>query len=221
MTITKAVSGDTVYRSSSNAGSVVPQESIEVQFSNGWLTREGTYRVTASTGLTGDLEQRNDTITRLVRVIPGPVHDAAARAILSPQGLVPPGPRSPRVLIESLGTEAEQLPTTFEVFRNQNLVFADTVTTLLPAGALDTLNFRIWMASPGAYNLRAVTRLIGDMNPANDTQTASIEVINLVHDVGVLEIIAPINTVSLGQLITPAAVVANLGDYAENFVTRF
>lgn len=219
--ITNTLSGDTVYRSAVSADTIAPQESVEVQFTEGWFTAEGTYLVTAITALAGDLEPRNDTSRRLVRVVAGPVHDVAAREILQPIGLVQPGQHLPRVLTENLGNASEQFPTTLEIFRNQVLVFADTVTRLVPAGDLDTVDFRVWMANPGLYLLRAITRLSGDMNPANDTQTAVVEVLNLIHDVGVGKIIAPPETVGQGETVRPAAVVANFGDYAETFTTRF
>lgn len=221
LVVIDTTTGDTVYHGSVIAGTVGPQDSADVDFGTAWLTANGHYRATARTELAGDQEPRNDSRGLDVTVTPGVVHDVALNAILQPVGIIAPGPVVPRVEVENVGNVAEQFPTWFRVYRDANLVYSDSVTTPVPARSRSAIDFRVWSAEPGSYSLLAFTGLPGDVNPANDTQTGTVEVVAPVHDVGVMELLAPPDTVSENDTLIPAAVVENFGDYSETFTTSF
>jgi hypothetical protein len=218
--VIEVASGDTVFQGSATVGTIEPQEDVVVAATTGWTTALGEYRVVARTTLAGDMEPRNDEGSRECQVIAGEVHDAAVNVILAPVGVIGPEPVTPRVEVENLGNVAELCPVVFNVRDGGGLVYTDTVLADLPARSVQELEFADWSAAPGLYALEALTLLPGDFNPHNDTQVGAVEVLALAHDVGVLALLAPVDTIAEGDSVIPAAVVANYGDYAETFTTR-
>jgi len=219
--IVDRATGDTAYSGFATGDSLAPQTEVEVLFGTSWLTTLGNYLVTATTLLTGDMEPRNDTAELEVTVLSGDIHDVGVNTIIQPRGLIPPGPVTPQVEVENFGTVDEVFPVLFNIYQNSTLEYADTVTVSVPAHSRQTVDFAAWVAQAGVYVLESHTELLGDINPANDTQFGTVEVVNLVHDVGVAEILVPADTVQQNDTLTPCAVIANYGDYSETFTTTF
>lgn len=221
MVIVNTESGDTVYNQTAVVDSVDPQQVTQVYFATAWQTGPGRYQVVGRTLLAGDAEPRNDSAAGICQVIGGEIHDAATNAIIAPGGMIPPGPVVPRAEVENLGNVTETFPVFFCVRWSGNPVYQDSAEVTLGPGARDTVDFLSWNALSGIYTLEAFTSLAGDRDPANDSQFGTVEVTEFMHDVGVDEILAPLDTVVQGTTVTPTAVVANYGDYAETFRTVF
>ena len=85
------------------------------------------------------------------------------------------------------------------------------------------VTFPNWTATQigGPYAVVCSTELTGDVQAANDQQSGMVVVVRPVRDVGVLEIIQPVDTVDTGATVVPTAVVQNLGVLEETFPVRF
>ncbi|MDH5185997.1 MAG: T9SS type A sorting domain-containing protein [candidate division WOR-3 bacterium] len=101
-------------------------------------------------------------------------------------------------------------------------IYEDSVwLTLAPEDSIITV-FDQWTATiPDTYRLQSFTNLSGDMNPANDTAYGSLIVMRPSHDVGVVNILAPTDTVDSSAIVIPRAVVQNFGTISELFPIRF
>jgi len=90
-----------------------------------------------------------------------------------------------------------------------------------PPGVRIGLNFPPWMATPvpGPYPVSCSTGLVGDYNPSNDARYCTTRV--ALHNVGAPAILAPRDTVSVGAVIVPRALVRNAGDVTESFDVCF
>jgi hypothetical protein len=182
----------------------------------GWLS------VQCSTGLVGDQDPENDTLSGLVFVV---YHDVGVGSILAPSGIVPLGDSVlPVVMARNYGTWDENTWIVTRILRDSAVVYADSIEVrLLPASeALVPLD-RYWHAeSTGAYDVSAWTSLPGDMNHSNDTVRSSFQVQYLpLHDVGAIRIIAPLDSVSQDSVIQPVAVIHNFGRASEDVPVGF
>jgi hypothetical protein len=137
----------------------------------------GTLAVTCFTSLTGDKDPRNDTIRDSVQVLPEPVHDVGAVAIVSPTGSVRAGDTViPRARIRNFGNRQERY---FDVrFRigasyNEKVNVADA----LPAGSTAEVAFPPWVAEAGNWAVSCSTMLASDVDSANDKASASVLVV--------------------------------------------
>jgi hypothetical protein len=102
------------------------------------------------------------------------------------------------------------------------LVYEDSATITLGAQESMDVSFELWQAYPAdSYQMRAYTALAGDDNPANDTVSVPLIVRHPLHDVGVLAILAPADTVDTGAIVIPRAVIRNFGGVRESFRIRF
>ena len=93
------------------------------------------------------------------------------------------------------------------------------VQNLLPDSTL-LVEFDSWTLLQRSENIcRCSTALSGDENPVNDLVLDTIFV--RVHDVGVNQILAPSDTVYVGDTITPLARIENYGNMIDSFQVRF
>ena len=92
-----------------------------------------------------------------------------------------------------------------------------------PPGGRTYVTFPTWTANQvgGPYAVTCSTELAGDAQPANDRQSDTVMVTRQVRDVGVLQIIQPVDTVDTGAIVVPTAVVRNFGELEETFPVRF
>jgi hypothetical protein len=142
------------------------------------------------------------------------VRDAGVSAIDWPVGdSVEYGINRPMAQIRNYGNSSEQIPVTFSISIDSTdsaiLVYQDTQTTRLDNGASRVLTFKPWPAPVGRYDEMAVTRLNGDVNPANDTLTSRFQAINGTPDLILLGLY-PADTVLPG-LVYPKVDVENQG----------
>jgi len=148
------------------------------------------------------------------------IWDAGATAIIKPSAIGFAGNIIiPKVKVKNFGSG--MIPS-FPVTMNIGSVYTNTKTVNnLMAGDSLIVNFDPWTAVLGTYNLLAYTGLELDNNFANDTVRGSVEIQPPAHNVGTMEIIAPIDTIVEGTVVTPRAMIKNFGAYTENFIVRF
>lgn len=190
-----------------------------VQFTP-WTAALGTYSEMSYTLLDGDEVPANDTAYGRFIVVAGAIHDVGVTTILAPVGTIPQNSSvTPSVTVENFGNQTETFPVTFEFNGYSN---TQTASNLAP-GATATVNFALWTAVVGAYNTVAYTALVGDEDMSNDTAYGSFVVESLPggHDVGVLEIIEPVGTITADSTVTPTAEVKNFGAFDEDFFVFF
>ncbi|MBM3322627.1 hypothetical protein FJY69_04025, partial [candidate division WOR-3 bacterium] len=148
------------------------------------------------------------------------IRDVTVVAIVAPRDTVDPGVTlTPRAIVRNLGELREVFPVTMQVANGYN----QTRQCTLQVGQTDTVAFAPnWVAHPtGAFATACFTSLAGDRNRRNDTIRGSVEVLACRHDVGVLAILAPQDTVDSGSVHTPSAVIHNFGDRRETFPVSF
>jgi hypothetical protein len=184
-----------------------------------WTAVIGTYDAMSYSMLVDDEDLSNDTANARFFVIPAEYHDVGVTAILAPTGIIMAGTVvTPTSVVENFGTETE----TFQVKFSFNGTYEDSLEVTLDAGEIDTLEFMPWTAVIGTYNAMSYSMLVDDENMSNDTTYSSFEVIPAAgHDVGVLEILEPLDTIIGGTTVTPTAIVKNFGGYFENFWVFF
>jgi hypothetical protein len=78
---------------------------------------------------------------------------------------------TPVVIFRNTGENTETFPVRLQIYQGVNLVYNQTGTvTSLPVRGNDTLSFPNYTpATEGLYTLVAISELVGDLSPANDT----------------------------------------------------
>ncbi|MDW8114032.1 MAG: CARDB domain-containing protein [candidate division WOR-3 bacterium] len=189
---------------------------LDYTFSQGWNPIRGNYIVSCSTRLTTDMNNANNRVDSLLYVIS---HDLMTLEILEPAGRILPGTVvNPRARIRNNGTEKER---NFQVmFRIGNAYLSYlTIDSLLP-GRDTTIRFLpSWTAVVGSYVVSCSTMLVNDINLNNNKVDTVVKV--LAHDVGVLSIITPRDSVAESTIVYPRAIVKNYGNSTESFYVRF
>jgi hypothetical protein len=97
-------------------------------------------------------------------------------------------------------------------------------STLNPTGAFNGLDpeelFRVNHPDSGRWLLRvAAQNVVTALQPYAVVVTGPVQAVGL-HDVGILSIVAPPDSVDSGTVVTPMAVVKNLGAYEETLAVR-
>ena len=180
---------------------------------NSWIPVRGTHSTRCSTYLVGDVVKTNDTLSNSVTV---QVKDVGVTQIVTPFGLVDSsGPITPQVRVKNYGTN----DTTFNVTFKIGSIYTDTRSKTLSAGTEDTVNFLAWQPIRGTYATRCSVYLLNDVVPANDTLFGSATII--VHDIGVTEIVQPVDSIDSLATIVPKAKVKNFGTDTETFNVKF
>jgi len=144
--------------------------------------------------------------------------DVTPAVLLSPPRVVAPeSSYVPRVAVYNFGL----LPASFPVRLTIGGSYRDSaqVTGLAPTESVH-VSFRSWTApSGGDVTLRCSTALAGDEYPANDTCVVLLR--SRMHDVAVVEILIPPDTVDSGVSIRPTVTVRNNGTQTETFIATF
>ncbi|MEO0076113.1 MAG: FlgD immunoglobulin-like domain containing protein [candidate division WOR-3 bacterium] len=148
------------------------------------------------------------------------IWDVGAVQIISPRPIGFAGNLIiPKVKVRNFG----DVPQTFTVTMHIGSIYTD-IKTVNDLAANDSLivDFAPWIAVLGTYDLLAYTTLEFDNNPENDTVRGVTEIQEPAHNVGPLEIIAPIDTIDEGTIVYPTVRIKNFGAYIEtNFSVRF
>ena len=191
-------------------------ETLDYAFSDSWQAIRGSYVVSCSTMLTTDMNNANDFKDSSLFVI---AHDLMTLEILEPVGRILPGTVvNPRAKIRNNGTEMER---NFPVMFRIGTVYLSSLTidSLLP-GTDTIIQFSPpWTATVGTYVVSCSTMLSIDVNRLNDKVDSIITV--LAHDVGVIAILTPIDSLPESTNVFPQARVKNYGNSIETFNVRF
>ncbi|MBN1458033.1 MAG: hypothetical protein JXA57_00760, partial [Armatimonadetes bacterium] len=112
----------------------------------------GPVPVRCYTSLVGDEDPTNDTIVDSVQVLPPPIHDVGATAILSPSGSVRAGDTLiPRARVRNFGNRSERF---FDVRFCIGAGYSQkvNVANVLPADSTAELSFPPWVAESGFHS---------------------------------------------------------------------
>ncbi len=148
------------------------------------------------------------------------IEDVSPFEILEPTPEVDSGMAvTPRAVVRNLGSREVCFPITFLV----GDLYAETVQHSLVPEQVDTISFPVWIAEPvGRHALTCYTALPSDMDRTNDTVYGEVEVLcRTRHDVGSVAILSPVGTIDSGTVVTPRAVVHNIGTREETFPCTF
>jgi hypothetical protein len=188
-----------------------------VAFTSWTAGPRGTWSVKCTVALANDTNPANNSQTTTVTV---QVHDASAVQILAPRGSLRTGDSVvPQALVKNLGT----VPQTFRAILRIGAGYSDTaVVTGLAPDSVRQVSFSLWTAPTGRFAVVCSTALVGDMNPANDKVTDSVQVAPpAVWDVAVEAILEPPALLDSNAVEIPTAVVRNLGTQPATFPVRF
>jgi len=152
---------------------------------------------------------KKDVVRTITTAVTQAVHDVGAYQIIAPIGFINAGQSvTPKTIVENYGDFTETFDVAFTFFGYGD---TQTVTNLAP-GAIDTVEFDNWTAIAGSYLVTSYTMLSGDENNSNNTTYMEFSVTGAqVPDVGVTEILAPIDTIIAGSVVIPKAIVCNFG----------
>ena len=144
----------------------------------------GKYKIMFITGLDTDQERRNDTLVSSFTVIPN--RDLTTLKLIHPQKdtviSVVELPFFPKVLVKNLGSQTQNPvgPVMVKIFKNNSLVYFDSVTT---TGNISynstfplTLKSQFNSTLLGDYKCEVYTKLSGDLIPSNDTLYSNFRV---------------------------------------------
>jgi len=192
-------------------------ETLTVTFSSYSLDTFGIVNASFRTALPGDINPANDTLSKKVFVRPPFYYELAALKILAPPRLVPETTMvTPKGIVANYGT----LQALFKAYFRLSLLgfpyYSDSLELTLPPGAIDTISFSSWRATPpGTFQVLFKVFIAGDIDPTNDSILSSCIVSVPIHDVGAVAIISPKDTTPPG-VITPQAKITNFGTYVES-----
>ncbi|MFO7638229.1 MAG: hypothetical protein R6X14_02840, partial [bacterium] len=182
------------------------------------FTMFGPHVAQCSVYLVGDQNALNDKLNKNFTVSSAQ-RDVALEAIIAPAGAVDSGASiTPRAVVRNGGLMTENFPAYFQL-PGGYLAVANVVD--LAPGEADTINFSpAWPANfRDSLTARAWTLLPPDEVPENDTLEQRFFV--QVGDVGVEQVIYPVDTIPEGTWMTPQARVRNYGTKPETFEVDF
>jgi hypothetical protein len=124
----------------------------------------------------GDEDPTNDTIRDSVQVLPSPIHDVGAAAIVSPSGSVRAGDTVvPRARIRNFGNRQERyFDVRFRIGASYNEKV--NVAVALPADSTAEVAFPPWSAEAGDWAVSCSTILGSDADSTNDRVSSSVRV---------------------------------------------
>ncbi len=134
----------------------------------------GSVSVKCYTSMVGDEDPTNDTIRDTVEVLPSPIDDVGAVAIVSPAGSVRAGDSvMPRSSIRNFGNRVERF---FDVRFRIGASYSEKVNVAdaLPADSAVEITFPPWVAETGDWAVSCSTMLGSDENRANDKASSSL-----------------------------------------------
>jgi len=192
----------------------LPPAQVETVDFQGWTPgARGSYATKCSTRLSHDLYPSNDKQEGSVQVA---VIDVGVTGITAPVDTVDSGQViPPQVVLTNTGTDPEGFWTGISIGTR----YSAAESTDLAPGATQPLTFPSWTAEErGLLAVRCSTMLSGDLIPANDLITGWVYV--RVRDAAAVQVIAPTGTMESSAVVTPRALVANLGTETETFDAR-
>ena len=144
-------------------------QEITVDFLQWTANTPGNFPVRCSTGLIGDMNVTNDTISGSVFV---QNLDVQCLSIDDPAGAVNQGTViAPKATIRNNGNTSQ----TFNVLFTITGGYSNTQSLTLGPGASQQVTFADWTAGPlGTLGTKCTTQLVGDMNTTNDQSEGSV-----------------------------------------------
>ena len=145
-------------------------------------------------------------------------YDLGCTQIFAPTGTIDSGQViTPQARVQNFGDYI----TTFWVRMRIGNFYNNSVQVVnLAPGTFTTVNFPGWSAiQRGNHFVRCSTEYANDINPLNDRCTSSISV--RVRDVATAAIVAPSGIIDSAQVVTPKAIINNLGTHTETFNVYF
>ncbi len=174
----------------------------------------GTYPVSCSTELSGDIAPANDrrTGTVMIRVL-----DAATVALLAPSGTVDSGAIIvPACTVANFGSQTATYTVRMKIGASYNQ--AVTVTNQA-VGARQYLTFPAWTAEQCVVHpVSCSTELSGDLVQANDRLTGSVTVRS--RDVACTRILVPTGALDSGTTVVPSCSVVNYSAVTVSYTVR-
>ncbi len=199
------------YHETSSVSNHTPQTKLFLTFPSWEAVQRGTWVVSCSTELSGDLNPQNDRRTSEVFVR---VRDVGGITICSPPLFVDSGTRVvPSCSVYNYGNTTENYPVRTKIgdFYNETAL----VTNHQPGTKL-YLTFPDWFAvQVGSHSVKCSTELSGDFHPENDDQEGTTTV--GVLDCGVREIYEPTGIIDSSTIVIPRVLVKNFGNRAASF----
>ncbi|MBM3322004.1 hypothetical protein FJY69_00755, partial [candidate division WOR-3 bacterium] len=174
----------------------------------------GTYAVTCSTELSGDIVPANDRRTGTVTIR---VLDAATVALLAPSGVVDSGAVViPACTVANRGTQSATYTVRMRIGTTYNQAVA---VSAQPPGAKQYLTFPAWTAEQVVVHaVSCSTELSGDLAQANDKLTGSVTV--RPRDVSCTRILVPTGTLDSATTVVPSCSVVNYSGVAVSYTVR-
>lgn len=137
-------------------------------------------------------------------------HDVGMLSIVQPSGTIVTGTNViPKAKVMNFGTRTDTFPVTFKI----GDVYEQTIPTIiLVPGDSAIVEFPVWTAASGNYNVYAFTALGSDEWRGNDTAYSYINVF-ITQDVGVDAVLSPDSIHPVTQPIVPRVRIKNYGTY--------
>ncbi|MEO0108375.1 MAG: T9SS type A sorting domain-containing protein [candidate division WOR-3 bacterium] len=197
---------DTFYSRNRTVNNLAPGESTLVSFADWIVQQRGPHTAVCSTALVTDQNRANDTLSASLDVT---VSDVGTVCLLAPLGRVDSGATvTPLAWVKNYGSTT---PPSFPTILRIGDFYADTQHVVgLPPGDSTLLSFSPWTAlQHDSHLVSCSTALAADHVPVNNTRRGWVRVIT--SDVGLQRIVAPIDTVDSGSVVTPSCWVGNFG----------
>ncbi len=197
---------------------VNPVDSLAINFAPWTIGERGMYTTRCSTYLATDMDLSNNVLADSFTV---QVKDYAVTLVSEPYNPVDSGSITyPKAIIHNYGsTNESNVPVVLYIVGTS---YVDTQYVGLTAGDSIEKTFDGFTANVarGNYTIRCTTELNSDAVKENNLATREFAI--RVADVGVIEIIQPINGIdSTGTAVIPKARVKNFGTHSENFNVMF
>ncbi|MEO0092588.1 MAG: C25 family cysteine peptidase [candidate division WOR-3 bacterium] len=137
-------------------------------------------------------------------------HDVGILSIVQPTGTIINGTNViPKVKVMNFGTRTDTFPITFKI---GNIYEQTLPSVILASGDSAIVEFPIWTAVTGNYDVYAFTALSSDEWHSNDSAFGNVNVI-VTQDVGVDAIVSPDSIHPVFQPIVPSVRIKNYGTH--------
>jgi hypothetical protein len=202
---------DTIYSDDTIITNFLPYSLKLVSFDSCSLGA-GYYLVKGYIVLLGDQNRGNDTLCKeiLLRYI-----DIAVTNISSPVGTIDSTAIIPTATIENLILE-DTLPTiftsTFRIYRETNFYMEETTLSIEPGVSFD-IEFPCCTLPRDSYGVECRVFAVGDTNDTNNILIDSVFIV--VRDIGVYQILSPIDTILTG-IYHPQVILVKYGNVSIN-----
>jgi hypothetical protein len=200
-----------------------PESTRLVQFRD-WqvVLPRGVCIVKCSTALDNDVNNLNDFFEKQIICRVKDIKDFGVTEILAPLPVIPPVSQvNPKILVTNYGNIQATSKVSFMIKDTAaQIIYMNSTFITLDPQISDSVVFSTWSVDSGLYKAIAYTSLEGDINPSNDTMILNFIAGTPNHDVGVVSIISPLDTI-LKVPINPKVLIKNFGNAVETFNTYF